>query len=461
MNTREKSSKRFRALLRRGLGEAILVLQAAEDRERYKEIVLWACLNLTIYDPQSEGSRGVYLMDAIRLFEDDDYFAAAMIRRFEQRYLDDWTFDQLCELLCLMAGEGSKRAAAALEGRYSDLLHQLRRRFSDTASTRLLWLSSWLTGFGDFRRFRRIVEDLGAYEHKYEGRLFLDSIYSAAQRRFGPKRVETYLARVAAQSAGAAAFLASIQAFRSEDSRSMEQDTPTLSALIASARAGKREPGLALRLARIATPDELRHLAQLAMEVTDPDVRLAMLWVFRKAPFPLGEELLIELAEHEDGRLSELAFEAMRLVPSDRIHAYAAELVRERRHLSAAIGLLSCCLRAGDEGLLEAGVRALSVTQRDNGWHSSFMRVEELLNSRKMRLDPSIYIHMYRQTLCSYCRHWLIKRMVRRRIIPHAMLEACLHDSYEDTRKLARRVLVRNQDHSPMHNAQQSVKIQK
>lgn len=74
------------------------------------------------------------------------------------------------------------------------------------------------------------------------------------------------------------------------------------------------------------------------------------------------------------------------------------------------------------------------------------MDVEQLLDKRSVRINSSIFLYIYKQTLCSYCRHHLIQKMFKRKILPQAILEECLHDSYEDTRKFARRKLKQQQE---------------
>jgi len=71
--------KKFIDNIRKGLGKAYLELESAENKEEYKESLLYACLNDCSYYFTIEGSKGVYLFDLINLFDDADYFKQGII----------------------------------------------------------------------------------------------------------------------------------------------------------------------------------------------------------------------------------------------------------------------------------------------------------------------------------------------------------------------------------------------
>ncbi len=69
------------------------------------------------------------------------------------------------------------------------------------------------------------------------------------------------------------------------------------------------------------------------------------------------------------------------------------------------------------------------------------MDVEDLLAKSSHKFEPDIFLHMYKQTLCSSCRSSLVQTMYKRKIFPAQVLEECQYDSYDDTRKFAARKL--------------------
>lgn len=387
---------------------------------------------------QCEGGRGIFLYNAICLYEDKSFFEEAIIQKYMQKNLDTWLFDQLCELLYLFALDGSIRARESLYEKYNMLLGLLSPRSNRTVKDNFEWLCVWLTSLDGFPAFKRIVNQLGEYALRKRDTLDMDWFYSNAKNKFGEKRVDTYLQNIAVKSDYVEAFLNSVSHTKVQNKQGI--DPPTLEDLIKASRE-RRSRGLTLRFAKIATEDELIKLAKYSIKESNLEIKLELLWTFRKVRFPLDEQYIFELAESDDQSIRDVAFEMMKHLPSDMIHDYAISLIKQKKELANALSLLCFCYRSEDEPALLEGIQSIKVSYEDGEWHGVFMDVENLLDNRSIKINPSIFIYIYRHTLCSYCRHTLIHSMSKRKILPQEILEECLHDSYEDTRKFAARKL--------------------
>jgi hypothetical protein len=437
------TKSQFKEAFRRGLGSAYIELKNCSSLEKYKDIVLWCCLHNTCYDMQCEGERGIYLYDSISLYEDRNPFEEAIIKKFMNKKLDTWVFDQLCNLLCRFAMDGSLRARDALYGKYDKLFTLLssKRDISSLCTERdnFEWLCVWLTSLDGFRAFKRIVEQIGEFfiSAKDTNIFNLDWFYANAQDKFRKKRVDNYMRNSASKNKAVEAFLNEIESFESHNPQSI--DSPSLKQLMeaCSESAGYRSRGIALHFARTALAEELIELAQVALKETNLDIKLGLLWAFRKVPFPLDERYIFELAESDNKSIREIAFDMMQHLSSDKIHDYAIKLIKEKKEMVNSLSLLCHCYQPEDETLLAEGVKGLSVTYNYGGWHGVFMDVKDLLDKHPYKFDPSLFIHIYQQTLCSSCRALLVQSMYKQKILPRKILEECLYDSYEDTRKFA------------------------
>ena len=352
------NKSQFKKAFMQGLGSAYIELKNISSRERYKEIILWCCLHNTCYDMQCEGGRGIYLYNAIKLYEDKSIFEDAIIKKFMKKKLDAWLFDQFCDLLF----------------------------------------------------------------------------------QFAEKRVDNYLHNNAKKSKAVDAFLKEAIRF---DSHVRQQITPTsLEELIeASYKSDYHSRGIALRFARTASVEDLSKLAYIALNENDPKIKLELLWVFRKVRFPLDERFIFELAEYDDESIRDIAFDMMKNLSSDKIHDYAINLIKGKKEMANSLSLLCHCYHPEDEAILIEGVKSLPVSYDDGVWHGVFMDIEDLLDNHRYRINSSLFIYIYIETLCSYCRASLAKKMFKRKILPHNILEECLYDSYNDTRKFAERKL--------------------
>ncbi|HEY9059527.1 MAG TPA: hypothetical protein VIO64_03340 [Pseudobacteroides sp.] len=437
----------FKEAFRRGLGSAYLELKNSKCPEEYKDIVLWCCLHNTCYDMQCEGSRGTYLYNAISLYEDKSFFEDAIIKNFEKKKLDTWLFDQLCDLLYQFANDGSKHAREALYKKYDVLFTLLsrKRKIGSICSERdnFEWLCVWLTSLDGFRAFKRIVEQIGKFyiNTTNPNIIFMDWFYSNAKNKFGKKRVDNYMHKNAAKSKSVAAFLNEIESFGSEKPQVITQ--PSLKELLEACY----EPsvyhgrGVAIRFSRTASLEELSELAKIAVTETNPEIKLKLLWAFRKKPFPLDESYVFELAKSDNESIRDVAFDMMSQLSSDRIHDYATFLIKGRKEVANSLSLLCRCYQPGDESLLVDGVKGLPVSYNNGLWHGVYMDIEDLLKESSCRFELSMFMHMYKQTLCSSCRSSLVQTMYKRKILPVEVLEECLYDSYDDTRKFAAKKL--------------------
>ncbi|BBI35588.1 hypothetical protein KCTCHS21_49870 [Cohnella abietis] len=380
----------------------------------------------------------LFLYNAISLFEDRSYFEEAIIQKFMQKNLDTWLFDQLCELLYLFSVDGSIRARESLYEKYNTLLGLLSHRTNRVDKDNLEWLCVWLTTLDGFPAFKSILQQLGEYAFRKSDIVDIDWFYFNAKNKFGDKRVDTYLQKNAIKSDYIKSFLNSISQTKIQNRQGI--DSPTLEEVIKASRE-KRSRGLALRFAKVATEEELIKLAKYSIEEINLDIKLELLWTFRNVRFPLDEQFIFELAGNDNESIRNVAFEMMQHLPSDTIHDFAINLIKQKKELANALSLLCFCYKSEDETVLLEGIQSLTISYEDGGWHGLFMDVERLLVNRYVKINPSVFIYIYRQTLCSYCRHTLIHKMFKRKILPQEILEECLHDSYEDIRKFAVRKL--------------------
>ena len=115
----------FKKYLSIGLGKCAVELASCNDRNKYRDIVLRACLR-----PQTEnvlyGTRAQYLYDVLSFFEDDKLFFDTIIIAFNECSLSRYPFfAQLCDLLVLFSMDDRKEAESALHCKYAAILKEL------------------------------------------------------------------------------------------------------------------------------------------------------------------------------------------------------------------------------------------------------------------------------------------------------------------------------------------------
>ena len=110
------TKKEFKRYMCQGLGRCYTHLRDTDDKEKYKDIVLWGCLHSLSYDLQVEGTRAPYVYELTQLFDDDEYFIVPVVQKFK-KLPNCPQYDQLSHLsniLSKFAEKGSREALDAL-----------------------------------------------------------------------------------------------------------------------------------------------------------------------------------------------------------------------------------------------------------------------------------------------------------------------------------------------------------
>ena len=106
MNLKQK----FRSAIRRGTGEAHLIIKKNPKVDFSKEIIKAAVFNFA-YDQQSEGSRDIYIAELIDLsFQKDEIFLSLYEALKNEESHDDWSTEHLLDIVTIFAKQGDKIA---------------------------------------------------------------------------------------------------------------------------------------------------------------------------------------------------------------------------------------------------------------------------------------------------------------------------------------------------------------
>jgi hypothetical protein len=94
-----------------------------------------------------------------------------------------------------------------------------------------------------------------------------------------------------------------------------------------------------------------------------------------------------------------------------------------------------------DDPLIDQAVRALPVRRQDQKWHQAYSALIDLYEVKGRRLPAGgIVEYTYRETLCSFCRHYTVRLIHSKGRLTDALtLEACW-DSDDELAQFARRV---------------------
>lgn len=429
----------------RGLGSALIELHSNSNTKQFREIVMYGCLHNTTYDMQCEGDRGWYLYQAAQLVEDKEAIEAAVIQKFFHARDNEWLFNQLISILYYFAMGGSENARTALYQQYENMVYELsprKRKSNGTYPRRDMfdWLCVWLTSLDGWSMFKRIIQDVSKILlPKDIDCFFSEWFYDNAKDKFGKARVENYLKK---QSKKFPLVLAYYEKSKVWDNHIFEKSPiPTLDEFINSAfHKDNGTRGMSLRFAKNASREDLNKLAQLAIEESDPEIKVNLLWPFRRTKYPFPPSALLELSKYDDENLRDVTFDIMKKNPSPEFRDYAMSLIEEKKDDKNAISLLAQTFRPEDEPFLFSIVKSLPISSDDNNWHATFMDIEDRIKYTRGKPKTDILEYLYRNTLCGSCRESIVRLMHKKKVLTKAIILECRFDSNSDIRVFAKKI---------------------
>lgn len=428
------TKKDFKEKLKRGLGSAIIVLEYATDVLKFQDTVLWACLNYTGYEWNSEGSRGAYLYYAISNFEDKKYFEDAILNKFCAEMKDSQLFDQLADLLVRFAQDGSNEAREKLYAVYNELFLYVSKRKIEEGNhcyqrNHLEWLCNRLLSLDGIQAFKKIIGDLSSFYKDYKGEdpFVFDWFFLRAKDVFGKRKVEKYLEKNNIK-------------YEEYDFTPKQKDkdiSPTLEEAIADCKKPwLKNEGYAIDLLRNGNKDEIEKLTNAVIDEKDLDIKANMLKIFTwDIPFCGDIVKLIDYSKSENRKLRCSAFEALEEIVSAEAHDYAVELLQKKEYLDEGISILCKNYKKEDAGILTDAITTLTLGNNEH-WHGAFSSVCKLIGNNK-HAPKGLLGYLYNKTICSFCREYIVLAMDKRKMLTYELLQEMKNDSNGDIRAFA------------------------
>ncbi len=439
------TNKQFRHDFSRGLGAALLALQAEAGAGRLDELVRYGCLHNTTYDMQCEGDRGWYLYQAAKLTRDPAAIEAAVAEKLRRVRGDHWLFSQLASLLYHFAADGSATARAALWRQYDLLLDEMAAKLSfDSPCPRnemLEWCCVWLTSLDGWRAFTACTRDITTRLMPNEPDFFFYNWFlSNAEDKFGTKRVHNWLAKQAVSSPH---FAVLVEVRAGYDAMwAQERPATTLDEVLAAADGTLYNGrGMAMSYARQTDAVGLAALAQAALNEPDVVKQAELLWPFRRdRRYTFTDEVVARWLASDYQPLRDVAFDVMALAPSPATRQRARALLARCDEPLVALSLLAQNPQPCDVPLIMETVKRVRVAHDEGAWHSCFSAACDA--AQRLHGQPAVDLlhYLYRETLCGQCRYDIVRALHKKKQLTGALLAQCRWDAYDKTRALAERV---------------------
>ena len=435
-----------------GLGRCIIELNTCEDKEKYREIVLWGCLNNLSYDTQVEGTRAEYVYELIVAYHDDEYFLMPLIDKFLKSPIKDYrSFAHFCDLLCCFAWAGHESAAAALHNKYDELYPRLLKKrktdrydFDRDNYERVSIAVASLEGIEAFIKIATDMGNLFLQNPNYDGFDF-EWFYVCFKNRTGERKLVRIIERESKKSAAVKAFYDYIRQEQERTKRLLEErndnreDERNAEDIIELAQNNGLEYLDCMRFRRTADDDQKLLLAKAIIEEPDLDKKAQMLNAFYRDDegFPLSPEEIISYTKLDNEKLSENAFDAIAYSKDIAVREYAIQLLQSGQKLVQAIRMLIMNYQMQDKDLLLSSLDKLRVNYTDeDDWHSVVRSILDAFG-RKDKLPKECLLFIYNKSLCSFCREYAVTELAKRRWLSDDLKAECALDSNFNIRDYA------------------------
>lgn len=431
--------KDFADALERGLGRAFLHL-SKYGLGNFADLVLKACIHNQNYDTQCEPSRASWLFGMIKDRAEYTAFRSSILTALESETNGADLF-QLCDLVKEMAQNGDRDAKRILRkcvlsfaktpdkqglgavdlidvyGNKAvlDLANVFGKRLLKSPGTEISY------GFYCNRDIRKLLSDSSSSNPEIKA--FWDYIVKSGHL------VNKELTREQMK-------------IDKQKRRRMFRKKYPLKKIIEDAQNGVgRYPDHYVSFGEYATERELKKICNQILTEQDEEVRMRLLWIFRRAVLPRYSFKYFNWAnsEHKGLRIASIA--ALAQVWDKRVRRLARTKLKTCQILGADSEVLDLFFenyKSSDSKLI---IKTLnSVKPGPDDAHNISLSIISLAENYKDPRLTDALIWVYENTPCIMCRGRIVSVLYELGSLNDSILRECLYDANEYTRKFARKI---------------------
>jgi hypothetical protein len=431
------SKKEFKRAIEQGLGRAILCLQK-HNPEPYKEIILEACLKNTLYDMQCEDSRVPYLMQAIDLCQDENFFCDAILKALlkisakvdvKRNRRHQW---QLIDLVLIFAKRQHTQAKALLYECFT-ANPKANEKFSLDYDDAIIELDG-LDGLVF------VLEQYAKVIQKQRDFTLEDHYLSSVSQQFGKAVIEQKITDLCningdvKRLVESSKLLENISRFPFTHRKKFKPPRPTYDSLQNKIRLRSPYPSGIPYWSKWATQAQLKRAARDLQQETDPELMRGYLYVFRQRKFPYSMKHLFRLVKHKNQDVYWGAVFALHHFKHPQVRVLALEILGQRPQNSEVMRLFEQNYVLGDHEKLVH----LSKTFREaDEIHQAGYYTRDIYSTNRVSEALEPLLLDYETNRCSMCRASTIVLLHELGILPDWVLEEAQFDSDDGIRQKA------------------------
>lgn len=417
----------FKQNMLRGLGKCHIDILNTNNKEIFREDILYGALNSISYYVYFEGTKCWYIYDLILGMQDNDYFENKIIEKLEKsKKLSIRTFNHLTDLLDQFAYDGSGRAKTVLEEQYQLLLN--KKRFSSDDYEKLCNLIRIFNDLYGDKKIDKVLDDV--YRYKLTHKSFdVTNLWFIQSMVFNLDEV----------------FISKIKAYFPEfDFEYNKNNIPIrLENVDMDDIRNSNIEDLSLCVRRL---DKSYHneLIDYLLEINDKEKSIIIVKNLKISNKLFNEKIdqLLELIKKYDLQHQAYFLDFLARHKSKKLRSLAYKLIDNSTFKEQGIDLLISNHSKEDTEYLYRYFKSVSFNFNGHESHEYVSNIIKYFNNGgKDEKIKSLLIYYYENNYCSYCRKEIIDIMKKFNLLTDEIITEMKYDCNYDIRKMAKKML--------------------
>lgn len=411
----------FRSSIRRGTGEAHLIMQNNPTVDFSADIIKASLTNYA-YDGQSENSRALYLSELISLSKQRDKIRKAVLHGLATEQDNTWTLTQLFDLAKIFAQSGDTVSRQAIFDRFFN--HPVDH--SD-------WVGySEILELDGLEGLVFIADKIGKALEKNPDDWQDDMIIDHFQRENPKVKAFAELEKASKQNRFIKIYLDNIK--RTEENRKNHiREKVEYKNIIEEVLLCK--PYIRLWKRKI-TDKQLTAIANQLLIEKNKNNQEKLLYVFNKFKFPFDSEFILQFAKQKPtskNRIVEFAIDALQYLQSKEIRQFALDQIKTTKRPESLTSILISNYQNGDSKLLTELAEKFNQDYIIENLASSYIDIYKANKTTECK-EPLEAI--YDKLTCGIHRKGIIEVLMDNKVLSNKIRQEIKYDSYFETRQL-------------------------
>lgn len=421
MNNNRILKKNFRNAIRRGTGEAYLIMLTNPNIDFSNDIIK-GCLTNFAYDGQCENSRGVYLFELILLTENRDKIRNAILIGLAKEQRDTWTLTQLFDLAKIFAQNGDVDARKAIY-----------ERFFNSPIEGSDWVGySEILELDGMEGMKFIAEKMGRGLEINPEDWQDDSIIKHFQDDNPSINVLKELEKLAVENRFIQMYLKNVKK-NNVEAKSYKRVISKYKDIIDEVLTSK--PYIRL-FNRKLTDEELNSIARRLIVEENIAFQEKLLFVFTEFKFPLEGEFILRLANQKsssEDRIAEFAIDALKYIKSDAIRQFAFERIKTTKMPQMFTSIFITNYNAGDGVFLTELAMKFNDDYVIENLAISYIEIYRANKTKECKEPLEV---LYSKMNCGIHRKDIIELLINNEVLSERLKEEIKYDCYLNSRQL-------------------------